>query len=689
MDVENHLIFIKSEDKTEQKKYCEYLDGKWKVRYYNSNKAYTYNHIDIVWYKNPTIIDPETHILYHHNEPVSGVIKIIDFIYYLRIIFKNGYKKVYKKSSIVIEETCSGNKAATNCFDYLKRLADYNNFLRRQYDKILTISPRSVLAAYLEKKPLAKQEDSAVQPIFPFGFNLSQKEATKKALSNQLSVIEGPPGTGKTQTILNIIANAIIHNQTVAVVSNNNSATANVFEKLQKYDVDFVGAYLGNKDNKERFFAEQTGEYPNMASWELPDIEIKKIQENLLASGQKLDQMLAYKNRHALLKQELAALQIEREYFKQYNIQPDMKWPKFTSFLPISAETVLAIILRYQRNVKNGRMTLGGKLFNLFAYGIYNFKFYRNRPEEIVCSLQQMYYHKKCQELEDEIDQLSSRLSDYHFDREIKIASENAMKVFKAVLGKRFNPNPSRPLFSEDIIWKNTTAFVKEYPVILSTAHSLRSCASENFMFDYVIIDEASQVDLVTGALALSCAKNAVIVGDLKQLPNVITSEVRQITDQIFQSYQLHKAYNYADHSLLSSCINLYDDIPTTLLKEHYRCHPKIIGFCNQKFYNNELIILTDEKANDQPLLVYKTVKGNHARGNCNQRQIDIIFEEIMPHQKIDEAVQSVGIISPYRLQMSIADEKSQVSGDLSHQVRKMKPLSAEDEATQCGQKSH
>ena len=39
---------------------------------------------------------------------------------------------------------------------------------------------------------------------------------------------------------------------------------------------------------------------------------------------------------------------------------------------------------------------------------------------------------------------------------------------------------------------------------------------------DYLIMDEASQVDIAAGALALSCAKNAVIVGDLKQLPNVV-----------------------------------------------------------------------------------------------------------------------------------------------------------------------
>lgn len=40
--------------------------------------------------------------------------------------------------------------------------------------------------------------------IYPFGFNISQKQAVELAMDNSLSVVEGPPGTGKTQTILNI-----------------------------------------------------------------------------------------------------------------------------------------------------------------------------------------------------------------------------------------------------------------------------------------------------------------------------------------------------------------------------------------------------------------------------------------------------------------------------------------------------
>ena len=181
-----------------------------------------------------------------------------------------------------------------------------------------------------------------------------------------------------------------------------------------------------------------------MATWNLPDTEIKTIRESLVASGKKTDQMLTYQNRQAILNQELKALETELEYFNQYNNHPDMKKLNFPSFSPISADTILAILLKYQRNMKNGGMTFGEKLYNFFAYGIYNFKFYNNSSEEIICLLQQMYYDKRLQELRSEINQLSSRLRGYQFNKEIKIASTNAMKEFKAMLEKRFNDNSNR-----------------------------------------------------------------------------------------------------------------------------------------------------------------------------------------------------------------------------------------------------
>ena len=50
-------------------------------------------------------------------------------------------------------------------------------------------------------------------------------------------------------------------------------------------------------------------------------------------------------------------------------------------------------------------------------------------------------------------------------------------------------------------------------------------------------MDEASQVDIATGALALSCARNVVIVGDTKQLPNVVTGDIKAKAKVIFDSF--------------------------------------------------------------------------------------------------------------------------------------------------------
>lgn len=123
-------------------------------------------------------------------------------------------------------------------------------------------------------------------------------------------------------------------------------------------------------------------------------------------------------------------------------------------------------------------------------------------------------------------------------------------------------------------------------------------------------------------------------------------------SDEIWERYSLHeKAYQFSKHSLLSSATEIWPDAPAVLLREHYRCHPKIIGFCNQKFYDGKLIIMTKDSDESNVLTMYRTAPGNHARGHLNQRQIDVIKEEVLP--ALTQAnFQSIGIITPYRDQV-------------------------------------
>ena len=47
------------------------------------------------------------------------------------------------------------------------------------------------------------------------------------------------------------------------------------------------------------------------------------------------------------------------------------------------------------------------------------------------------------------------------------------------------------------------------------------------------------------------------------------------------------------------------------MLREHYRCHPRIINFCNQKFYGGNLLIMTHDHGEEDVLCAYLTRLGN------------------------------------------------------------------------------
>ena len=109
----------------------------------------------------------------------------------------------------------------------------------------------------------------------------------------------------------------------------------------------------------------------------------------------------------------------------------------------------------------------------------------------------------------------------------------------------------------------------------------------------------------------------------------------------------------------------LYPNTVTTLL-EHYRCDPLIIGFCNLKYYNNQLIPFTSTDKENQSLNICFTTSGNHMRrinngekkGIYNQREIDTIEEILNSNDFASISHEEIGIISPYRLQADKLQEK-------------------------------
>ncbi|MDK2819800.1 MAG: DUF2726 domain-containing protein [Mycoplasmataceae bacterium] len=176
------------------------------------------------------------------------------------------------------------------------------------------------------------------------------------------------------------------------------------------------------------------------------------------------------------------------------------------------------------------------------------------------------------------------------------------------------------------------------------------------FIFDYVIMDEASQTRLFNTLPILSRAKNLVIVGDDKQLQQI--NEYEKEGAKIYQRYQdiIPRFYNDSSNNFLSLIIKSNPSIKKVMLREHYRCHPQIINFCNKKFYNNELIIMTKDKGEKNILELQQTPIGNHAtwsklEGTSNLREIDTIKLILEDLYFKNMQKNKIGIITPYKRQ--------------------------------------
>jgi len=571
------------------------------------------------------------------------------------IIYKNTNKEYsYNRNRVEVVESALSDNRPNSVFKYLTEIAKTsglkteqgNNILQNSYERISFIPNDCILACYLKgTMPLSGNSHQPVQ-IFPFGFNISQKEAVNNAFSYPLSVIEGPPGTGKTQTILNIIANAVINGQRVAIVSSNNSATKNVYEKLEKNGINFIAALLGNSENKKEFIESQI-KIPDLSECHLSDSKKKKAEENLQTLFAKLTENLHKKNELASLKQELD--QIETEY-RHHQLTHKVDTGHSSVFSQkITADDLLSLWAAIENQaLKFKGFNFLSRLIFRIKYGIKGKLFYTYSFDKMIAFCQSKYYLTKIHELQKRIKGIESLLTDFSFDSKMKDYTALSMLLLKSELYKRY-ANAERKQYEIKDLHNNSSDFLTDYPVIMSTTYSLKRSLSDTISYDYIIIDESSQVDIATGALALSCAKKAVIVGDLKQLPNVVDSELQNKTNLVFDSFDLPSSYRYSDHSLLSSLTELFPNVAKTLLREHYRCHPKIIEFCNKKFYNNQLIVLTEHTNKRPPLVIYRTTPGNHERQRMNQRQIDVIKQEIIPREQL-EAV-DLGIVTPYRNQ--------------------------------------
>uniref|UniRef100_UPI002731C194 DEAD/DEAH box helicase n=1 Tax=uncultured Muribaculum sp. TaxID=1918613 RepID=UPI002731C194 len=677
MNLQRHVIIINGVDKTYQVESIR-LDGyKYAVKFQNADKVYFYSEDKVIWLTNPLPIEFDGCHVFVNGKEEKNIKSISLFVNdgtkYYAITYGNDFTKHYPESEVDIRRSCLTGKTR-EVFDYLRQCAGINTLgineedespegiLTSIYSRIDFVDVNTAAAVYLNPSQGIKKSNLG-SILFPFGCNASQQRAVKAALSNQISVIQGPPGTGKTQTILNIIANLLVAKKSVMIVSNNNSATENVLEKLSKNGLGFLVAPLGKRENKETFVSNQPPLNPELPSWRKTAMELNHATSEVNSSLEKVEAIFKMQERLAVCRQELAEVEIEKSHFEQ-----EHKENLTDKVVKTSSDKILKILgqtkdyaRKYQDDSK-GFLKRIKQLFERFSLEL-RLRVLTGIKDEltlesvsmIITLLDWMFYLRRIQELKSEIKDIEYKLTQLDAKALMKSLTDNSMTILKASLAQRYK-NDRAIIGSVQDIFNGGDLFLEDYPVVLSTTFSSKMCFNSDTLFDYIIMDEASQVAVDTGFLSLTCAKNAVIVGDTMQLPNVVTEEDAAKLDEIRKTSAVPYTYDAAKHSFLSSVLATIPTIPETLLREHYRCHPDIINFCNQKFYGGNLLIMTQRQDNDKHLLALKTSEGQHCRGNYNQREIDVVKIELMP---LLDNLEETGIIAPYNSQ--VAQFRSQI----------------------------
>ncbi|MDQ0379182.1 AAA domain-containing protein [Amycolatopsis thermophila] len=115
----------------------------------------------------------------------------------------------------------------------------------------------------------------------------SQHRAIMTALSGQHLLIEGPPGTGKSQTIANIIAGAAATGKKVLFVAEKRAAIEAVLNRLAEVGLDGLVFDLHQQNASKREVAQQLAQSLDRVTKE-PPVDTEELHERLVTSRQRL-----------------------------------------------------------------------------------------------------------------------------------------------------------------------------------------------------------------------------------------------------------------------------------------------------------------------------------------------------------------------------------------------------------------
>ncbi|MGP1414260.1 MAG: AAA domain-containing protein [Bacillales bacterium] len=528
------------------------------------------------------------------------------------------------KPSIFVIENFS-NKGIINTFDSIFDMDNSEN-------NRLTFPLKSFFGRNRSKG--TQREDIDIVIYDKNKTNIDQLRVIYNSMINHVTFVKGPPGTGKTETIFNVVLSAYANNKTVLVCSYNNHPVDDLYNKIQN----------SLKDNNSSNFNEDI-KFPmlrlgNMLELKSSIIYIKSLLEYIEKHNINLKDNLTEITKKSSLSNFQKVKKTLKSYEEYYNLISEInnykKIQEICDIDSINKEIKNKINLTENEIIKYEKINYEDILNNVVSASE-NAKF------------QKFLYYSSLSRFKKLLQPTYKELREIVLLENIETAVDEFNKWLK-----------------DDVNLKRLLAV---FPIILCTNLSCSKLGSPNPHFDLAIMDEAGQCNIASSLVSIVRCNDLVLVGDTNQLQPITVLE-ENINIHLMKKYNISDDYNYTTNSILSTMIKKDPNSLNILLSYHYRCPTKIINFSNQRYYNKKLKF----DFNKEGELKYINVKNSDRAEDRNS-----YHEEALAIVKVikENNYKDVAIITPFNSQADLINQYlakyniKDVKADTVHSVQR------------------
>lgn len=584
-----------------------------------------------------------------------------------------------------------------------------NELARLGNDTALNIHD-SILWKFINRKfNENKPFDKEVLEVLPL--NLEQEKAVRSALSADVTLISGPPGTGKTQVVANIIMNAAINGQTVLFTSKNNNAVDVVVKRVNSLNKDLPLVLRYEKDAKQ-CITDYTQQWERARadeeSFSRVLEEYKRVYHSYHSKQYSKQQIVDNRNKLDKLEQLICSI---RDKYSKWKDQVDGEEI-------VKAKGNYSVFKKQRVAIQEGPSMLVDKIFkkrwrkriqkqlqacsvivNLFVDKYYpglvvspqmserEWMYFDGEFVKLCDDLNLILdYNKQLIQLCDSasLEQIDAAMLKEHVELQTK-----ATAVWNSWLNQHinvFNFNNRGILY--DYLRFLEYDQIDAYPPKLNLMLPINAITSlsirrripfKSALYDLLIIDEASQCDIASMVPLLLRAKRVAVIGDKQQL-NHICLLSKQTDLSLILKNNIEAKWSYRASSMydLTSCMTMGENV--IQLRDHHRSFQDIIQFSNQEFYDNTLRIATDyshleSPNNGKPILgmQWMDVKGKTIRpesgGAYNYQEAESVIR-ILKRLSIELKFEgSIGVTTPFHLQAEMISRALEQDSELRNHL--------------------